>query len=103
MANTDAAGSPKPPPHLRVSENEEKECDTCSHFLDGKCHKYNDLPVNGEWVCDDWEKGENQDPDEAEEDEAYGKPAEGQPKSFKEARVAVKAHFRRVRRPVEDQ
>lgn len=103
MANTDATGSPKPPPHLRVSENEDRECDTCTHFLNGKCHMYNDLPVNDEWVCDSWEKGKNQDPDQADEDEAYGAPAEGQPKNFKDARIRVKAHFRRAKSAPQEQ
>ena len=97
MANTDAAGAPKPPPHLHVSENEDKECDNCAHYLDGKCHKYNDLPVNGEWVCDSWEQGRNQDPDEAEEKEAYGPPAKNLRGAERQAFTIVREHRRRVR------
>lgn len=52
--NTDAAGFPKPPPHLRMSTNEAEECDNCKFFNQGVCDKYSRLPVVKEWVCDSW-------------------------------------------------
>lgn len=90
MANTDGKNAPKPPPHLHVSENEDRECDCCDHYLDGKCHLYNDLPVNGEWVCDDWKQGRNQDPDE---DEEKATPRERQPKNLRDAGRSARQRF----------
>lgn len=54
VKNTDSAGFPKPPPHLRMSDNENQECDNCKFFNTGKCDKYSGLPVVKEWVCDSW-------------------------------------------------
>lgn len=97
MANPDAKGAPKPPPNLRVSSDEARECDTCSYYKRGKCSMYSNLPVDDEWVCDSWEKGEPEDA----EDQAEETPAEDQPKTLKdanaEARIRVRQHFRRAR------
>ena len=92
MANTDARGTPPPPPNLRVSGDEAKECDTCAHYARGKCEAFSNLPVDAEWVCDDFKKGSQ--PDEDDESET---PAEDQPKTLREARVRVREHLRRVR------
>lgn len=50
--NSDAAGFPKPPPHLRMATKESEECDKCKFFNHGRCEKYSNLPVVSEWVCD---------------------------------------------------
>lgn len=88
MANDDAQGAPKPPPNLRVSDDEQKECDNCSHYSRGRCTMFHNLPVDGEWVCDDWEKGS-----ETAEDEET--PVADQPKTLSDARIRVREHFRR--------
>jgi hypothetical protein len=51
-----ANDAPKAPPHLRVSEDEAKECDSCEHYASGHCKLYPPLNVSGEWVCDSYEK-----------------------------------------------
>ena len=64
MANPDAKGVPKPPPNLRVSDDENRECDSCTHYQRGKCALYNSLPVDGEWVCDSYAPSGVRDPDD---------------------------------------
>lgn len=96
MANPDAKGTPSPPPSLRVSAEEEKECDSCRMFtqrtaiapFDGRCTGYSLLPVCGEWVCDSYAPA---DRGEIKDDE----PPEDQPKSLSDARIRVREHFRR--------
>ena len=78
--------APKPPPNLRVSDDEEKECDSCSHYERGKCSMYNHLPVDGEWVCDSFEPKDKEKFDGKNLREAEN-----------EAYVRVKAHVRRRR------
>lgn len=95
MANPDAKGTPSPPPNLRVSAEEDKECDGCKMFIsrgaqepfDGRCTGYSLLPVCGEWVCDSWAPAASQDEEERED----------QPKSLSDARIKVREHFRRAR------
>ena len=83
--NPDAAGHPKPPPGLKVSDIEGEECEVCVHYSDGKCMEYNSLPVDTEWWCRSFVR----DPKKTDED----------PSTLDEARIAVKAHFRRRRQP----
>lgn len=95
MANPDATGTPSPPPSLRVSADEDRECDNCKMFVtrkgtqqpfDGHCTGYSLLPVCGEWVCDSWAEGEKE------------------PTDLREAGSMVRAHFRRRRNaPAEEQ
>jgi hypothetical protein len=82
------ADTPAPPPNLRVADDESRECDTCKHDKDGKCTLYSDLPVNDEWVCDDWAKGSKPDDDS-------DIPASEQASNLRDASVRVRAHFRR--------
>jgi hypothetical protein len=90
MANPDGQGAPKPPPNLRVSDDENRECDSCVHFDRGRCKLYSMLPVDGEWVCDSYESNGKGDPD-----------AEYKGKNLKEAEqeafTRVRAHRRRIR------
>ena len=94
MANPDAHDAPKPPPNLRVSDDEARECDSCVHYQRGKCALYNNLPVDGEWVCDSYKHGRD-DPDDDDDDEPSN------PKNLREAErvayVRVRAHNRRAR------
>lgn len=91
MANPDAKDTPHPPPNLRVSDDENKECDSCRMFtrrqpvdpFDGRCTGYSLLPVCGEWVCDSYDKAG---------------PDDDQPTTLAEARIRVKEHYRRARR-----
>lgn len=92
MANPDAKGAPKPPPHLRVSDDESRECDSCTHFERGKCALYDYLPVDDEWVCDDWKKGSQTDDDEPDDE-----PSVNRSGTMDEARTRVREHFRRRR------
>jgi hypothetical protein len=89
--DTPGEATPSPPPNLRVATDENRECDTCTHFSRGKCTKYNNLPVDDEWICDSWVKGSQQDTD-------TDQPFTG--KSLKEANtealVRVRAHSRRA-------
>ena len=90
MANPDK-GDIKPPLHLRVSANENTECDSCKMFtrknatdpFEGRCTGYSLLPVCGEWVCDSYEKAG---------------PDDDQPTDLQEATVRVREHFRKARR-----
>ena len=62
MANPDAKGHPEPPPNLRMSKDEQRECDTCTHYDSGRCELYPAVGhVDGEWVCDDWEAADPKD------------------------------------------
>ena len=97
MANPDAKSGPHPPPNLRVSNDEAKECDNCRQFtqkndppdpFDGRCTGYSLLPVCDEWVCDSWVRG-SEEPEQAE--------------SLSEARIRVREHFRRRRAAEEKQ
>jgi hypothetical protein len=89
MANPDAKGVPKPPPNLRVSDDENKECGNCSYYKSGRCTlpvpPYNNLPVVDEWVCDEWKAG-GSDPD-AFQGKNLGE-------AEQEALVRVRAHTR---------
>jgi len=93
-AATDAGSTPKPPPNLRVAEDENRECDNCTYYSRGRCTQYSNLPVDGEWVCDTWKQGSESGADDTED-----KPFDG--KNLKEAdaeaRVRVREHFRRAR------
>jgi hypothetical protein len=91
----DSPSAPKPPPNLRVADSESRECDNCSHYSRGKCVKYSNLPVDGEWLCDSWEKGSQEDPDKPD---AEPVPVSEQARTTREAGVRVRAHFRRARR-----
>jgi hypothetical protein len=61
MADADAKNAPQPPPNLRVANSEDRECGNCQHYQRGRCElpilKNFVLPVNDEWVCDDWKAG----------------------------------------------
>lgn len=84
MANPDAKGGPAPPPNLRVSDTEDRECDSCAHYQRGRCElpvlKDFVLPVDGEWLCDGYSKGRN-DPDD-------------QPRTLREARGPAREYLR---------
>jgi hypothetical protein len=57
-ADTDAETAPAPPPNLRASAQEDKECGNCVYFVGGAhCSKYPPLTVNDEWLCDGWKAG----------------------------------------------
>lgn len=64
MAEPDVKAAPKPPPNLRVASDESRECEVCSHFDRGRCVLYNHLPVDDEWVCDSFAKGDKADTDD---------------------------------------
>jgi hypothetical protein len=87
MADPDAQAAPKPPPNLRVADDENRECDNCSHYQRGKCVLYSSLPVDGEWVCDSWEKGT------AQGDDAPFK-GKNLSEAEAEARIRVREHTR---------
>lgn len=91
MANADAKGAPKPPPNLRIAGDEAKECDSCKHFVRGKCSEYSNLPVDDEWVCDSWAKGS---PDDDEPDDT---PVEKQPKTLRAATAEMRRRVARDR------
>jgi hypothetical protein len=84
------ADPPKPPPNLKVATDEARECDTCKYDERGKCTLYSNLPVDDEWVCDDWVKGSKPDTDS-------DIPTDQQAKTTREASVRVREHFRRAR------
>ena len=91
----DSPSAPKPPPNLRVAADESRECDNCTFYARGKCVKYSNLPVDGEWLCDSWEKGSQTDSDT---DDSKAVPVAEQARTTREAGVRVRAHFRRARR-----
>ena len=84
------ADAPQPPPNLRVSDSEVRECGSCKYYQHGRCTHadYNMLPVVDEWVCDSWAKGSQTDTDADDQPE---------PKNLREATVRVREHFRRLR------
>jgi hypothetical protein len=90
------ADTPKPPPNLRVADDESHECDTCKYDERGKCTLYSNLPVDDEWVCDDWVKGSTPDRDS-------DTPVADQPRTLREASVRVRSHFRRARQKASPQ
>lgn len=90
MADPDAQGAPKPPPHLRVAENEDQECDNCRHYQRGRCALYSQLPVDGEWVCDSWSKGTEQ----GDDDDLAESPRPNRSGTLEEARIRVREHTR---------
>ena len=97
MANTDAQGAPKPPPNLRVSDDESRECESCVHYQGGRCDEYPAVGhVDGEWVCDSYEKG-REDPDD---DQPSG--AKNLREATRVAYVRVRAHNRRAKQARSD-
>lgn len=99
MANIDAKGTPVPPPNLRVSDDEERECDSCLHYDRGRCKMFPTVGhVDGEWVCDKWERGgpSSRDNDDQDEDD---RPFRGRNlrEAEQEAFTRVRAHRRRIR------
>ena len=86
------ADTPKPPPGLRVSEDENRECDVCKHDDRGKCVMYDHLPVDDEWVCDSFTKGSQSDDDEDDDT-----PREKQPKTLRGARDEVRRRTDKAR------
>ena len=93
MAAADTQNAPKPPPNLRMSGGEAKECGDCLHYASGHCKKFPPLCVSDEWVCDAWEKNPAGDAD-ADED---AEPQENETGSMSEAKVRVREHMRRLR------
>jgi hypothetical protein len=57
MAAEDTATAPAPPPNLRMSAQEDRECGNCVHYDNGHCKKFAPLCVDDEWVCDAWKAG----------------------------------------------
>ena len=93
MADPDAKGAPKPPPNLRVATDEAKECEVCAHFDRGKCVLYNHLPVDDEWVCDSFKKGDGTDTDD-----------DGpEPKNLREAEQKAHRLRRKARQQADDE
>lgn len=91
MADADAQNAPKPPPNLRVANDESRECGNCSYYKRGRCElpilKDFVLPVSDEWVCDDWKAGGT---------DTDNQPFQGKNLSDaeREARIRVRAHSR---------
>jgi hypothetical protein len=56
-ADTDAETAPAPPPNLRASAQEDKECGNCTFYDHTHCTKFPPLCVSDEWVCDAWKAG----------------------------------------------
>jgi hypothetical protein len=56
-AAPDTAAAPAPPPNLRMSEQEAKECGSCIFYDNVHCSKFPPLCVDDEWLCDAWKAG----------------------------------------------
>lgn len=57
VPDTDATTAPAPPPNLRASTEESRECGNCTFYDNVHCTKFSPLCVDDEWVCDAWKAG----------------------------------------------
>lgn len=64
VPDTDTETAPAPPPSLRASAQEDKECGNCAFYDNVHCTKFPPLCVSDEWLCDAWKAG-GKDTDEA--------------------------------------
>lgn len=63
MANPDDKNAPKAPPNLRMSTDENRECDSCVYFDRMHCKAFPPLCVDDEWVCDHFKASGKPDDD----------------------------------------